>query len=187
MHMRASQISWGHACSLAVVLVQSLSPVRLFATPWTAAPQASLSFTISQTLLRLMSIEWMIPSNHLILVPFSSCPQSFPASGSFPINQLFASGGQSIGALVSASVLPMNIQGSFLLGWTGWISLLSKGLSRDFSNTTFKGINSLALSLLYGPTLTSAHDYRKNHSFDCMDLCRQSDVSCCLFFLHLSS
>ena len=90
---------------------------------------------------------------------------------------LFASGGQNIGASASASILPMNIQGSFLLGWTGWISLLSKGLSRDFSNTTFKGINSLALSLLYGPTLTSIHYYWKNNSFDYTDLYQQSDVS----------
>ena len=106
------------------------------ATPWTAARQASLSFTISLSLLGLMSIELMMPSNHLILCPppFSSFPHSFPASGSFLISWLFTPGGQSIGA--SASVLPMNIQDWFPLGWTGWISLQSKGLSRDFSNTT---------------------------------------------------
>ena len=69
-------------------------------------------------------------------IPFSSCPQSFPASGSFPVSQLFASGGQSIGVSTSASVLPMNIQDWSPLGWTGWISLQSKGLSRVFSNTT---------------------------------------------------
>ena len=70
------------------------------------------------------------------VVPFSSCPQSFPASGSFPVSQFFTSGGQSIGVSASASVLPMNIQVWFPLGWTGWISLLSKGLSRIFSNIT---------------------------------------------------
>ena len=70
------------------------------------------------------------------VVPFSSCPQSFPASGSFPMSQFFASNGQSTGVSASASLLPMNIQEWFLLGWTGWISLLSKGLSRVFSNTT---------------------------------------------------
>ena len=70
------------------------------------------------------------------VVPFSSCPQSFPASGSFPMNQLFASGGQSIGVSASTSVLPMNTQDWSPLGWTGWISLQSKGLSRVFSNTT---------------------------------------------------
>ena len=94
---------------------QSLSHVRLFVTPWTAAHQASLFFTISPSLFKLMSIESMMPSYHLILchpfVPFSSFPQSFPASGSFPMSQFFTSGGPSIGVSASASVLPMNIQG----------------------------------------------------------------------------
>ena len=79
---------------------------------------------------------WCHPTISSSVVPFSSCLQSFPASGSFPVSQFFSSGGQRIGALASASVLPMNIQGWFLLGWTGWISLQSKGLSRVFSNTT---------------------------------------------------
>ena len=206
-----------------------LSGVRLFETPWTAAHQASLSFTISWNLHELMSIESVMPSNHLIfchpfllllsilprirvfsnksvlrirwpkywsfsfnnspcdesiqfshsvvsdslwsrglqharllcpsptpgacsnscplrrwchptisscVVPFSSHLQSFPASGSFQMSQFFASCGQSIGALASASVLPVNIQDWFPLGWTGRISLQSKGLSRVFSNTT---------------------------------------------------
>ena len=87
--------------------------------------------------------------------------------GLFQMSQLFTSGGQSIGLSASASVLPMNIQDWFSLGWTGWISLQSKGLSRVFSNTTVqKSINSLALSFLYSPTLTSIHDYWKNHSID---------------------
>ena len=91
-------------------VAQSLSQVQHFVTPWTAACQASLYFTISLSLLKLRSIESVIPSNHLILCcHFSSCSLSFPASGSFPMSQFFASGGQSIGA--SASVLPMNIQG----------------------------------------------------------------------------
>ena len=97
-------------------IVQSFSCVRLFVTPWTAAHQASLSFTISRSLLKLMSIESVMPSNHLILchptissfvIPFSSRLQSFPASGSFPVSQFFTSRGQSIGA--STLVLPMNI------------------------------------------------------------------------------
>ena len=118
-----------------VVVIQSLSHVQLFATPWTAAFQASLSFTISQRLLKLMAIESVMPSNHLVLiVPFSSCCQSFPASGSFLMSQLFASGGQSCRA--SASVLPVNIQDLFPLEWTGLISLQFKGLSRVFSNIT---------------------------------------------------
>ena len=109
--------------------VQSFSCVRLFAAPWTAAHQASLSSTNSQSLLKPMCIKSVIPSNHLILCrPFSSCSQSFPASGSFQMSQFFASGGQSIG---SASVLPMRIQDWFPSGWIGWISLQSKGLSKS--------------------------------------------------------
>ena len=87
-------------------------------------------------------------------------------SGSFLMSHVFLSGGQSIGASASASVLPMNIQDWFPLGWIGWISLQSMGLSRVFSNTTLTGINSSALSFLYSPTLTSIHDHWKNHSFD---------------------
>ena len=120
-----------------ISLVQSLSYFRLFATPWTAACQASLSITNSQSLLKLMSIQSVIPANHLILChPPSSCLQSFPASGSFPMSQFFTSGGQSTRVSAFASVLPVNIQDWFPLGWTGWISLQSKVLSRVFSNTT---------------------------------------------------
>ena len=99
------------------VVVQSLSHVWLFETPWTAAHQASLSFTVSQSLLKFMSIKLVIPShhlNHLIAAPFSFYRQSFPASGSFPMIWLFISGGQNIVASASASVLPMKIQGWFL-------------------------------------------------------------------------
>ena len=120
--------------------------------------------------------QWCHPTISSSFVPFSSCLQSLPASGSFPVSQLFASGNQSIGASASASVLPMNIQGWFPLGLTGLISLQSKGLSRVFSNTTVWSISS-ALSPLYGPTLTSLLDCWKNHSFDCTDLCQQSNVS----------
>ena len=122
-----------------VVAVQLLSHVQLFVIPWTAVCQTSLSITNSQSLLKLMSIESVLPSNQLIsfsVIPFSSCLQSFPASGSFIMNQLFVSGGQSIGISASASVLLMNIQDSFPLGLTGLNSLQSKGLSRVFSNTT---------------------------------------------------
>ena len=94
-----------------LTVAQLLSRVGHFAAPWTATRQASLPITNSQSLLRLVSIESVMPSNHLILChPFSSCLQSFPASGSFPMSQFFASGGQSIGISASASVLPMNIQ-----------------------------------------------------------------------------
>ena len=124
-----------------LVVVQLLSHVQLFATPWTVPHKASLSFTISWSLLKLMSFESVMPSNHLILCrPLSSCLQSFPASEYFPMSQLFASGSQSTAASASASVLPLNLQdwfpSGFPLGLTGWISLQSKRLSRVFSSTT---------------------------------------------------
>ena len=119
------------------VVVQSLGCVWLFATPWTAACQAPLSFTVFQSLVKLMSIESVILSNHLILCcTFSFGLQSFPVSGSFPMSQLFSSGGQSIRA--SASVLPVNIQGWFPLGSTDLIFLLSKGHSRVYSSLYMK-------------------------------------------------
>ena len=116
--------------------VQSLSCVQLFATPWTAAHQSSLSNTNSRSLLKLMFIESVMPSNHLIFChPLLLPPSIFPSIRVFVMSQLFSSGGQNIGVSVSASVLPMNIQDQFSLGWTGWISLQSKGLSRVFTNT----------------------------------------------------
>ena len=140
------------------------SVAQLCLTPWTAAHQASLSFTNSWTLLKLMSTESVMPSP---IVPFSSCLQSLPASGSFLMSWLFTLGGQSIGASASASVLPMNIQDCSPLGWTGWISLQSKELYQESSPTPqFKSINSSAFSFLYSPTLTSIYDYWKNHSLD---------------------
>ena len=148
--------------------VQLLSHVWLFATSWTAARQGSLSITNSQSLLKLMSIELVMPSNHLILShPLLLPPSIFPSiKGFFQMSQLFASGGQSTGVSASASVLPMNIQDYSPLGGTGWISLPSKGLSRVFSNTTVQSISSSVLSFLHSPTLTSIHDYWKNHSLD---------------------
>ena len=118
---------------------QSLSPVRLFATPWTVAHQASLSVTNSnsQTSLKPMSIESVTPSNNLILCRPFSCCQSFPASGSFSMSWFATSGGQCIGVSASASA-PMNSRDWFSLGLTGLISLLSKGLSRVFSNMVQK-------------------------------------------------
>ena len=103
-----------------------------------------------------------IQSSH----PFSSCLQFCPASGSFPMSQFFTSGGQSIGVSASASVLPINIQDWFALGWTGWISLQSKRFLRVFSNTTVQKNQFFSVQFLYSPTLTSIHDYWKNHSFD---------------------
>ena len=113
--------------------VQSLSRVWLFATPWTAARQASLSINNSQSPPKPMSTDSVMPSNHLILC----CPlQSFPASGSFQMSQLFSSGGQSIGVSASSSILPLITQDWSPLGWTGWNSLQTKGHSGVFSNTT---------------------------------------------------
>ena len=100
------------------------------------------------------------------VIPFSSCLQSFSASGSVLMSQLFASGGQSIGASAAVSALPKNIYYWFPLGLASLISLQSKGLSRVFSNTTVQSINYSVLSLLYSPTLTSIHAYWKNHSLD---------------------
>ena len=100
------------------------------------------------------------------VIPFSSCPQSFPASGSFSMSQLFAWGGQTIVVSASISVLPMNIQNWSPLGWSGWISLQSKGLSRVFSNTTFQKHQFFGAQLSYNPTLTSIHDYWSKHSLD---------------------
>ena len=112
-------------------------------------------------------LHWLShPTISSSVTPFSSCLQSFPASGSFQMSQFFTSGGQSIGVSNSASVLPMNIQDWFPLEWTSWISLQSKGLSRVFSNTRVQSINSLVLSFLYSPTLISIHDFWKNHSLD---------------------
>ena len=106
------------------------------------------------------------PSVSSSLVPFSFCLQSFPASGSFQMSQLFASGGQSIRVSASASVLPMNIQDLFPLGWTSWISLQSKDLSRVVSNTKVQKHQFFTLNFLYSWTLTFIHDHWENHSLD---------------------
>ena len=120
--------------------------------------------------------RWCHPTISSSVVPFSSL-QSFPASGSFPLSQLFISHGQSIRASALASVLPVNIQGWFSLGLTGLISLLSERLSRVFSSTKLESISSSVLSFLYGPTLTPVYDYWKNHSFNCIGLCQPSTIS----------
>ena len=116
--------------------VQLLSHVWLLATLWIAARQASLSITNSRSSLRCPWSQWCHPAISSSVVPFFSCPQSLPASTSFPMSQLFAWGGQSTGASALASFLPKKSQGWFHSEWTGWISLQSKGLARVFSNTT---------------------------------------------------
>ena len=110
---------------------------------------------------------WCHPTISSSVVPFSSCLRSFSASESFPMSQIFKWGGQSTGVSASASLLPMNTQDWSPLGWTGWISLQSKGLSRIFSNTTVQKHQFVSTQLsFYSPTLTSIRDYWKNQSFD---------------------
>ena len=113
------------------------------------------------------SSQWCHPAISSSVVPFSFCLQCFSTPGSCPMSQIFTSGGQSIGGSSAlASVLAMSSQDWFSLGWTGWISLQSKGPSRVFSNATVQKLSSSVLSFRYGRTLTSIHDYWKNHSFD---------------------
>ena len=120
------------------------------------------------------SSQWCHPAISSSVIPFSSCPQSLPASGSFPMSQLFEWGGQSIGVSASASVLPMNTQDGSPLGW----SPCSPRDSQESSPTPqFKSINSSSLRFPHSPTLTSIHDHWKNHSLDQTDLCWQSNVS----------
>ena len=148
--------------SLSVRIVQSPSCVWLFAAPWTAARQASLSFSISLSLLKLMSVELVMPSNHLILCyPFPLLPSGFP-SIRWP----------KYWSLASGSVLPINIW-----DWLVWSSHSPRDSQESASSPQFKSINSLVLSLLYCPTLTSTHDYWKNHSFHSMGLYQESDAS----------
>jgi len=112
------------------------------------------------------SSRWCHPAISSSVIPFSSCPQSLSASECFLISQLFTSGGQSTGVSALASFLPKNTQDWFPLGWTGWISLQSKGLSESSPTPQFKSINSSALSFLHSPTLISIHNHWKNYSLD---------------------
>ena len=167
------------------IIFHSPSHVQLLATPWTAACQAPLSSSISRSLLKLMSVDLRMPSNHLIMCcPLLLLPQFFPASGAFSMSRLFTWSGQGTGASASTLVFPMNIQSCFPWGLIGLVTLHSKWLSRVFFNNTvqkhqFFGFQPSLWSSYHICTwlLTSVHDYWKNHSFDCMDLCRQSDVS----------
>ena len=112
------------------------------------------------------SSRWCHPAISSSVIPFSSCPQSLPASESFPMSPLFASGGQSIGVSASASVLPKNTQNWSPLGWTGGPPCSPRDSQESFPTPQFKSINSSVLSFLHSPTLTSIHDHRKNHSLD---------------------
>ena len=148
--------------------VQSFSCVWLFATPWTVARQTSLSITNSGVHPNPCPLSrWYHPTISSSVVPFSSRPQSFPASGSFPVSQLLAWGCQSIGVSASTWVLPVNTQDWSPLGWTVVGSPCSPRDSQESSPTPqFKSINSSVLSLLHSPTLTSIHYHWKNHSLD---------------------
>ena len=158
------------------IIVQLLSHVQLFVTLLTAACQVFLSFISSQNLLKLIDpLSWWFHSTiSSAVVPFSSCLQSCQAPRPFPMSQFFQSGGQSIGTSASASVLQWISRISIRIDWFDLLALESRRYS---ATSQFKTISSSALSLLYGPTLTSINNYWKNHSFDYMDLCWQSDVS----------
>ena len=142
--------------------VQLLSRLWLFATPRAAAHQSSLSIT--NWWISCPSTQWCHPTILSSVLSFSSHLQSFPASRSFPINQFFASDDQNTGVSASTSVFAMNTLDWFPLGWTCWIFLQSKGLSRVFSNTTVQ--KHKFFSSLFSLILTSIHNYWKNHSFD---------------------
>ena len=147
--------------------VQSLSCVRLFATPWTTPCQASLSITNSWSLTNSCPLSHRChPTISFSVVPFYSHLQSFPASGSFQMSQFFTLGGQSIGVSALTSVLPMNIQNWFILGWSGWISLQSKGLSRVFSNITVQKHQFFGAQLSSQSNSHIHNDHWKNHSLD---------------------
>ena len=147
--------------------VQSLSRVWLSATPWIATNQASLSITNSQSLLKLMSIELVMPSNHLILCcPLLLLPPIPPSIRVFSNESTLLLRWPKYWSFSSRSVLPTNTQDWSPSGWTGWISLQSKGLSRVFSNTTVEMNQFFGTELSSQSTLTSIHDHWKNHSLE---------------------
>ena len=148
-------------------LVQSLSRVWLFVTTWTAARQASLSITNSQSPPKAMSVESVMPSKHLILCrPHLLLPSIFPASRSFPNSQFFTSGGQSIAVSDLASFFSMNIQDWFPLYWLVGSPWSPRDSQESSPTPQFKSINTLVLSLLHSSTLKSIYDHWKNHSLD---------------------
>ena len=155
--------------------VQSLSRVLLLATPWTTPRLVSLSFGISE--FAQTHVHWVsdtIQPSHPVS-PLSSCPQYFPASGSFPMSWLFTSGGQSIGTSASASVLPINIQSWFPLGLTlVWSPCCPMDSQESSPAPQVQKQQFFGTQPSFGPTLTSIHDYWKNHTFGYMDLCWQS-------------
>ena len=159
--------------------VQSLSPVRLFATSWTAAHQASLSITNSWSLLKFMSIESMMPSNHLIFChPLLLPPSIFTSIRVFSNESALLITWPMYWSF-SFSISPSNEYSGLTSFMIGWFDLLAvQGTLKNlFPTPQFESINSSELSLLYSPTLTFIHDYWKNCSFVWTDVCWQSDVS----------
>ena len=162
---------------IAVVVVQLLSCVLFFATPWTAIHQALLSFNISRSLLKLMSIESVMSSNHLILCrPLLLLPSIFPSIRVFSKESALCIGWPKYWSFSFSISLSNEYSGLIFFRITGLISVQSKRLPGISFKPQFKSINSSVLSLLCGPTLTSIHDYWKKHSLT-IDLCRQSNVS----------
>ena len=147
--------------------VQSLNRVWLFATPWIAARQASRpSPTPRVHSDSRPSSQWCHPNISSSVVPFSSCPQSLPASESFPMSQLFAWGGQSTGVSALASFLPNNPRADLLQNGLVGSPCIPRDSQESSPTPQFKSINSSVLSFLHSPTLTSIHDHWKNHSLD---------------------
>ena len=159
-------------------VVQSLSRVQFFATPWTAAHQASLSFTISQRLLKLISIESVIPSNHLILCnPPLFLPSIFCSIRAFSNESLLRIKWSKYWSF-SFTISPSSEYSGLVSFRMDWCDLAVHGTLQESSLAPqLESINSQCSAFFYSPTLTSIYDYWKNHSFDYMDLCWQSDVS----------
>ena len=158
-------------------VAQSLSCARLFAVPWAAAHQASLSSTNSWSLLKLMFIKSMLPSNHLILCrPLLLLPSVFPSITVFSSKSVLSIRLPKYWSFSFS--ISLSIEYLWLISFRmDWLDFLVQGTQESSPTPQFKSINSLALSFLYSPTLTSIHDYWKNHSFDQTDLCWQSNVS----------
>ena len=154
-----------------VIHICFCSVTQSCATPWTAALRVPCP-SLSRSLPKLMPFESVMPSNHLILRhPLPSCLQSSPASGSFLMSRLFASGAKVLALQLQHQSFQWIVKVDFLWDWLVWSPCSPRDSQESSPTLQFKTINSLRLSLLYGPTLTSIHDYWKNHSFDKMDLC----------------
>ena len=166
-----------HGCSHCSNFVKLLSHVLLFETLWTAARQAVLSITTSQSLLKLVSIELVMPSSHLTIChSLLLLPSIFPSIRVFFNASTLCIRWPKYWSF-SFSISPSNEYSGLISFRIDWLDLYSPRDSQESSTLQFKSINSYVLSLLYGPTLTSLHDYWKNNSFDYVDICQQSDIS----------